>query len=135
MFTKVFRIGNEPAIRFTPGGDAVLNLSLAYSYGRKGDDGKRPTQWVDASLWGKQAEVLQQYLIKGKQIGATLDDVHIEVFQGKNGEGHKLVARIANIELIGGQQSDQTEQKQAARPAQTHQPQGVEDMDDDIPFN
>ena len=59
------RIGRDAEIRHTAGGDAVASLSLAFTYGRKGEDGKRPTQWVDASLWGKRAEALAQYLTKG----------------------------------------------------------------------
>jgi single-strand DNA-binding protein len=40
----------------------VANVSLAFTYGKKGDDGKRPTQWVDASLWGQRAESLAPYI-------------------------------------------------------------------------
>lgn len=132
MFTKAFRIGNEPEIRFTPGGDPVMSLSLAYSYGRKGQDGKRPTQWLEASLWGKQAEALQPYLTKGGQVVATVDDMHIETYQGKNGEGHKLAGRIVNIELIGGR-------SESSKTAQTTQKSkdssgSFDSLDDDIPF-
>ena len=47
---------------------SASNLALAFNYGRKDDQGQRPTQWVDAALWGKLAESLKQYLIKGKQV-------------------------------------------------------------------
>ena len=50
------RIGKDAEVRFTPGGTAVANVSLAFTYGKKGDDGKRQTQWVDASIWGQRAE-------------------------------------------------------------------------------
>lgn len=50
MFNKLCRIGNDPEVRFIQSGDAVLSLSLAYAYGRKGSDGKRPTQWLDAAI-------------------------------------------------------------------------------------
>lgn len=133
MFTKSFRIGNEPVIRYTQKGDAVLSLSLAYAYGRKGEDGKKPTQWLDASLWGKQAEALAPYLNKGGQIVATIDDLHIEVFQGKNGEGHKLAGRVINLELIGGKPEGQTKPQPAQKPAAS-QSSGFDDMEDDIPF-
>lgn len=99
MFTRAFRIGNEPQLRFTQGGDPVMGLSLAYSYGRKGNDGKKPTQWLDATLWGKMAEALQPYLVKGSQIVATIDDLHIEEYEGKNGPGHKLVGRVVSLQL------------------------------------
>ena len=137
MFTKAFRIGNEPTIRYTQKGDAVMGLSLAYAYGRKGDDGKKPTQWIDASLWGKQAESLAPYLVKGGQIVATIDDLHIEEYEGRNGAGHKLAGRVVNLELIGGKPESAPSQR--SEPAAQPSPRGggasgFDDMDDDIPF-
>lgn len=130
MFTKAFRIGNDPQVRFTQKGDAVMSLSLAYSYGRKGDDGKKPTQWLEASLWGKLAESLQPYLQKGGQIVATVDDLHIEQYEGKNGPGHKLAGKIAAIELVGGKSEAPQSQPRSAE----HVAGGFSDMDDDFPF-
>jgi hypothetical protein len=37
------RLGRDAELRYTPNGDAVCNLALACEYGRKGQDGKRPT--------------------------------------------------------------------------------------------
>ena len=62
------RIGRDVELRYTPSGDAVCNIALAVDYGRKGQDGKRPTQWYEVSLWGKRAEALQPYLLKGGMI-------------------------------------------------------------------
>lgn len=128
----LFRVGNEPVIRYTQKGDAVLGLSLAYNYGRKGDDGKKPTQWVDGSLWGKQAEALAPYIGKGGLVVCSLDDVHIEEYEGKNGQGHKLVGRISGFEFAGGK----SEQKQAAqaKAAPANEAQGFDGMEDNIPF-
>jgi len=137
MFTKLFRIGNDPVIRFTQKGDAVLGLSLAYAYGRKGEDGKRPTQWLDGSLWGKQAEALAPYVLKGNQISATLDDLHIEEYEGKNGKASKLAGRIVNIELVSSGQSERNtapskpEQRQSSAKPMSN----FSDMDDEpLPF-
>ena len=138
------RIGRDAELRFTPEGTAVANLSLAFNYGRKGDDGKRPTAWVDGSLWGKQAEALAHYLLKGTGVAITLEDVHIETFKGRDGTpGSKMVGRVTAIDFTGS--AAQGEQRQqsapAARPAA--QPQrtqaanattGFDNMDDDIPF-
>ena len=74
--TGLFRLGRDAEVRYTQGGDAVASLALAYNYGKK-EDGKQPSQWIDASLWGKRAEALTQYLTKGSTISAVLSDVHI----------------------------------------------------------
>lgn len=149
------RIGRDAELRKTQSGESVIGLSLAFSYGRKGDDGRRPTQWVDATLWGKRAEALAPYLQKGGLVSVSLEEVRIETFIGKNGEGHKLAARVVDIELAGSKDSGATPAPQrppaAPRPApqqggrdggysNTHSvpPQraasGFDDMDDDIPF-
>ena len=80
------RIGRDAEIRHTAGGDAVASLSLAFTYGRKGEDGKRPTQWVDASLWGKRAEALAQYLTKGSLVAVTPEDVVRVIASGLSAE-------------------------------------------------
>lgn len=135
------RLGRDAEIRYTQGGDAVASLSLAFSYGRKGDDGRRPTQWVDGSLWGKRAEALAPYLTKGSLVVVTLEDVHIETYQGKNGEGHKLAGRVIDLELAGGGERQEAPAPQRAAPQRT-QPaprqaapaMAFDDMADDVPF-
>lgn len=97
--TAVGRIGRDAELRHTPNGDAVCNVAIGCNYGRKGDDGKQPTQWVDGSLWGARAEALVEYLTKGKQVVLVLSDVHIETYQGQNGQGSKLVGRIDGLEF------------------------------------
>lgn len=137
QITGVFRIGKDAEVRFTPRGDAVAQLSLAYNYGKKGDDNKRPSQWIDASIWGKRAESLAPYLLKGSQIYAVLSDPHIQTYEGKNGQGHKLAATVLEIELIAGQreqaQPAQRQERPAARPAPSNHGD-FSDMDSDVPF-
>ena len=130
------RLGRDAEIRTTSNGEQVATLALAFSYGRKGSDGKRPTQWVDGALWGKRAEALAPYLLKGGLVSVSLEDVHVETFEGKNGPGHKLAARVVDVELAGG-----GERTAAPAPAPRPAPRppasassGFDDMDDDIPF-
>lgn len=139
----LFTLGKDCEIRATQSGEDVATLSLAYNYGRK-QDGKQPTQWVRATLWGKRATSLSQYLTKGKQIYASLDDVHIREYEGANGKGFNLEAKIVDLEFTRGQQQDQgyggnsSQPRQAAPQRQAPAPQksssGFDDMDDDIPF-
>ena len=118
------RIGRDAEIRHTANQDAVCSLSLAFTWGKKDSSGKRPTQWVDGSLWGKRAEALAPYLLKGTLIAVTLDEVHIETYQGANGAATKLAGKVLDIELAGSP---------TATPAPAPAP-NFADMDDDIPF-
>lgn len=146
------RIGRDAELRFTTANDPVAGVSLAFSYGKKDADGKRSTEWVDASLWGARAEALAPYLLKGTAVSVTIDDVHIETYEGRNGPGSKLVGRISSLEFAGGPpQQDRQEaapQRSAPRPSTPRQAQqggsrpgpaptsapNFADMDDDIPF-
>lgn len=144
------RLGRDVEVRFTPNGDAVAELALAYNYGRKGNDGKQPSQWLKASLWGKRAESLAPYLLKGQQLSVTLDDPHIETYEKRDGgQGFNLVGRVSNIEFAGSPPQGQQQQAQAApqrppqqsqRPPQS-QPQhtggggSFDDFGSDVPFN
>lgn len=142
ILTGLARIGKDAELRYTSNNEPVCNISLAYNYGRKSDDGKRPTQWIEASLWGKRAETLAPYLLKGKQVDVVLEEPHIETFEGKNGTGHKLVGRVLAIEFASdGQRQDgqqqsapAPQQRQAPTPRPQQQAGGFGDFDDDIPF-
>jgi single-strand DNA-binding protein len=127
------RIGKDAELRTTASGEHVASLSLAFAYGRKGDDGRRPTQWVEAALWGKRALALAPYLKKGGLISVTLEDVCIETYQGKNGQGTKLVGRVMDIELAGGDRPAQTATPVAPK-ATAKAGSGFDDMEDDIPW-
>jgi single-strand DNA-binding protein len=128
------RIGKDAEIRYTPGGTPVLNLSLAFTFGKKGDDGKRPTQWVDASLWGQRAEGMATYLTKGKQIVAYLEDVTIQTFtKGDGTQATKMVGRLADLEFVAENQASQPPEPKPVK--QTKPSAGFDDLDDsDVPF-
>jgi len=145
------RLGRDAELRYTPGGDAVCNLSIAYVCGQKKQgDQYAPSQWVDATLWGKQAEALAPYLVKGSVHCFCLSDVRLEEYEGRNGKGVKMVARVDNVEL-GPRMDGHGGNDQGSAPAPARQSGGggpatprnasaprpapnFSDMDDDIPF-
>jgi single-strand DNA-binding protein len=124
----VARIGKDVEVRYSPNGDAIANLSLAFTYGKKQADGKRATQWVDATLFGKRAESLAPYLKKGGQIVAYLSDVNVQTYESKSGQGVKLVGKVDDLELIGGKV------EQSTQPVTQSKPVELADIDSDIPF-
>ncbi len=138
----LFRLGRDAETRTIPSGESVVELALAYNYGKKGQDGNRPSQWIKASFWGARAAAVAPYLLKGGQVVAHLSDLHIESFEGKNGPGTNLVGRVDDVELVAsGQTQQQRPAQQPARqappPKPTYQPppQSAFDVDDsDVPF-
>ena len=70
---KVMLIGNctrDPEIRYTPKGTALVELGLAVNRSYTADNGERreETTFVDVTLWGRQAEVANEYLRKGRPV-------------------------------------------------------------------
>ena len=63
-------LGRDPEIRYTPQGTAVCNFSIATTEKRKDKTGEMQdsTTWFRVSVWGRQAEIANQYLSKGKQV-------------------------------------------------------------------
>jgi single-strand DNA-binding protein len=70
---KVMLIGNltrDPELRYTPKGTAVADIAIAINRIWNNEAGQRQeeTTFVDVTLWGRQAELAQQYLTKGRGI-------------------------------------------------------------------
>jgi single-strand DNA-binding protein len=129
ILTGLVRVGNEPVLRYTQANEPVIDLNLAYSYGRQDKTGKKPTQWVNASLRGKRAESLAPYMLKGKQYSVVLSEVHVETFTKKDGsQGVAMRAKVDSLEF--------TDRKEESTPAPVKQePQGgFNEIEDDIPF-
>ena len=100
--SDVARLGRDAELRHA-GRDStpVVNLSLAFDY--RDRDNQKEVQWVEGALWGRQAEALEQYLTKGREVFVSMSDVHMETYEGRDGTGHKLVGRIEAIRLVGSQ--------------------------------
>lgn len=105
---SVFLIGRltrDVELTYLQSGSAVARFSLAVNRSTKsGDQWVDEASYFDVSLYGKQAESLKQYLLKGKQIGVqgSLKQDRWE----KDGQKFSKVAIIANnVELLGGGQS------------------------------
>ena len=64
------RLGRDPELRYTPGGRAVASFSLATTERWTGQDGQKneSTTWHNIVAWGRQAEVMKEYLAKGRQV-------------------------------------------------------------------
>ena len=70
---KVILVGNlgrDPEVRYTPGGSAVANFTLATTdrWNDPSGEKKERTEWHRIVVWGKQAEIAGEYLRKGRQV-------------------------------------------------------------------
>lgn len=123
ILTGLARLGRDAVLRYMADGTPVVNLALAYNYGQKAADGKRPAQWVEASLWGKRAEALAPHLLKGTALDVVLDEVRLDEWVRQDGTPGKpkLVGRVINVEFAGRapeRESGQPAPSAASAPAQ-----------------
>jgi single-strand DNA-binding protein len=139
----VGRLTRNAELKYTNSGAAVSKFSLAINQRRKKED-----QWVDEAhffdvvLWGKSAESINQYLVKGKQVG-----VEGQLRQNRweqDGQARSKVEIFAtNVMLLGGGSGGGGRQS-ASGPAESRSgsadlpPDGgqpaPDNFEDDIPF-
>jgi single-strand DNA-binding protein len=72
-YNRVIIAGNltrDPELRYTPKGTAVARLTLAVNRSYTGENGekKEEVSFVDVDAWARQAEVLAQYMKKGRPL-------------------------------------------------------------------
>ena len=117
------RLGRDAVLR-DAGNTKVINLALAVNYGY-GD--KKGTQWYDIAVFGKQAEALVQWAVKGSIWCVSVKDLHIEPAKGEYQA--KLVGVALDVNFAPRQKSND---EPAPKPKQKSQP--VDDLESDIPF-
>jgi len=97
-------LGRDPEIRNLTNGKMVGNFSLATSEVYYNGDGKRinETQWHNIVVWGKKAEIAEQYLKKGKQVAIEGKLIHRD-YEDKNGQKRYISEVVVNdLVMLGG---------------------------------
>jgi single-strand DNA-binding protein len=149
---KVILVGNlgrDIEMRYTPGGSAVGKLRIATTdtwTDKNSGQRQERTEWHSVDLWGKQAEILQEYLLKGRQIYV---EGSLRTRQWEDRDGNKRYStdvRADRVVLLGGRGSGDAEgsgrredggagQGQSSAPPDNGPPSGGPDLtEDDIPF-
>ena len=104
---KVMLIGNltrNPELKHTPSGLAVCEIGLAVNrrYRTKEGEDREETTFVDCEAWGKQAEVLNQYMTKGKPLFVE-GRLKLDTWEDKDGgKRSKMRVVIENFQFLGG---------------------------------
>ncbi len=105
---KVILVGNlgrDAELRYTPGGAAVLNFSMATTETWKDkatNEKKEQTEWHKVVYWGRPAEAIKDFLVKGKQIYL---EGRLQTRQWEDKEGQKRYTtevKADKVVLLGG---------------------------------
>lgn len=120
--TVAGRIGKDAVLRFTGEGKPVAGFNVASDVGY-GDN--KQTLWFSCSLWGKRAESLAVYLLKGTQV-TVIGELSTREHEGKT----YLQLRVNDIALQGSANHASSAPQQASNPA----PPADDPHGDGIPF-
>ena len=134
----VGRLTRDCELRSTPQGTSVCRFSVAVNRRKRtGDRWEDEVSYFDVVLWGKSADTLKPYLLKGRQVSIEGELRQNRWEQdGKNNSKIEVVAN--NVQLLGGTQgAPAPTQSSRPEPSRDSQPvSGPEAFDDgdDIPF-
>jgi single-strand DNA-binding protein len=133
----VGNLGRDAELRFTGGGAAVSKFSVATTESFKGRDGERKeeTEWHRISYWGKNAETVSQYLLKGKQVYIE-GRLRTEKWKDKEGNDRTSVeVKADRVVLLGGGPRRDTEREESHEHPASGAEGGVSmPADDEVPF-
>ena len=117
----VGRLGRDPETRYTSGGQAVCNFTMATdeTYKDRAGERQKRTEWHRIVVWGKQAEIAQQYLHKGSLIFV---EGRIQTRQWDDHEGQKRTTRRSSPPISACWEAAAME----PRPAQGQAPEPAE---------
>jgi single-strand DNA-binding protein len=133
------RLGADPEVRKTSNGTSVANVSLATGSSYKNKQGEQvdKTEWHRLVLWGRKAEIAEEYLSKGDMISVQ-GELQTRKWESKEGDQRQTTeVNVFRLDMIstGNSSGGNSDYK-----ASNKSDDGLEldddfdDMDDDLPF-
>lgn len=156
-YCKIIIVGNlggDPEMRYTPQGNAVTNFSVAVNLPRRDSASNQmvdDTTWYRVSVWGRQAEVADQYLRRGMKV-LVEGELHPRPFTGNDGqERMSMDINFARFQMLGTREENEAlrsgqgiqeggggqsygNQQQQSRRSNDDDYQFDDDDMDDVPF-
>jgi single-strand DNA-binding protein len=140
----VGNLGRDAELRYTSGGAPVASVRIATTERFTDREGQKreDTQWHDVVIWGKTAEALHEYLVKGKQIYVE-GRIQTRKWTDKEGKDrYNTEIRADRVVLLGGGGGAEGRGPRPARDTRyADSPEPAGEMahvdapnDDDIPF-
>ena len=152
---KVILVGNlgaDPETRYGASGNAITNIRIATSESwtdRQTNERRENTEWHRVVMFGRLAEIAEQYLRKGRQVYIE-GRIQTRKWQGQDGQDRYTTEIVANdMQMLGGRGGGDADDwnrgsgppaqsaaggrapgRSAAPPSGGNDP----DIDDDIPF-
>ena len=149
MFNKVIMVGNltrDIELKYLPTGSAIAKSAIATSYKYKSTTGEQKDEvcFLDFNIFGRSAEIANQYLKKGSKVLLEGRLVFEQWTDSTGGTRSKHSLRVDTMKMLGDNSNTNTQiesNKEYEKPEQikhskTYEPKNIEiDIDEDeIPF-
>ncbi|MDR0665834.1 MAG: single-stranded DNA-binding protein [Campylobacteraceae bacterium] len=150
MFNRVILVGNltrDIELRYTPSGIAICTTGIATNHRFKKQDGSQSEEvmFIDITLFGRNAEIANQYLKKGSQV-LVEGRLKLDTWNDQNGQKRsKHTISVDSLKMMGQKGQDRSdggnfdeEYRHTAPSATQNTPkQNIPEIDineDEIPF-
>lgn len=117
----VGRVGSDPVVRETRGGDKVCNVSLATN---SGYGEKEKTDWHRVTFFGKLADTVKEYVVKGQELYIE-GRISYGKYTDKDGIEKYSTDIIANLMQMGSKKSNSVSSTSVS---------STSDEDESLPF-
>jgi len=110
--TIVGYLGRDPELRYTPQGTAVCKMSVATTERRRAANGETEehTTWFRVTVWGRQAELANEYLGKGRQVYLE-GRLRLEEYADREGNSRiSPEVTATDIQFLGQRGDSETQQ-------------------------
>lgn len=140
--TIIGRLTRDAELKYTNSGTAICEFALAVNNAKKkGEEWVDEPSFFDITIFGRQGEAIQQYMVKGKQVGVVgrLEQQRWQNHEGQNRSKVVIIAETVQLLRSKGEDTGGASASPAAgRPPQSRPaasaPSGGDDFPDDIPF-
>jgi len=135
----VGRLTRDAELKYTNSGFAILKFSLAVNRSVKRDDSwQDEVSFFNAVIFGKRAESLAQYMLKGKQIGIA-GELKQDRWEQDGQSRSRVEIVVNNLQFLGSKGSgassaSYTPPAESSAGNQVDTPPMADDFNDDIPF-
>ncbi|MEO6177831.1 MAG: single-stranded DNA-binding protein [Flavobacterium circumlabens] len=93
-------VGNDPEIKTLENGKKLAHMSIATNEYYKNEKGEKveQTEWHRVTAWGKTAEIIEKFVVKGKEVAVEGKLTH-RSYDDKNGE-KKFITEVVVNEIL-----------------------------------
>jgi single-strand DNA-binding protein len=94
-------VGNDPEVKTLENGKKLAHLNIATNDKYTNDKGEKveQTEWHRVTAWGKTAEIIEKYVVKGKEVAIEGKLTH-RSYDDSNGEKRYITEVVVNEILL-----------------------------------